>query len=249
MAGALEGKSALITGGTSGMGLATAQRFVAEGAKVTVTGGSQESVAVAKAELGETAQIIRSDGANAEDITGLLAEIRAHYGTLDVLFLNAGIARFAPVAATEIAEFDRQIALNCRGVWLGLQAAIPMLSDGASVIVTTSIANRSGAPNAGAYAASKAAAAQIVRTAAKELAGRAIRVNALSPGPIDTPIIDKLGLPPEQLEGLRGQIASSVALGRFGRPEEIAATALFLASDEASFITGQEIIVDGGASL
>lgn len=245
----LEDKTALITGGTSGMGLATARRFMAEGAKVTLTGSSAASVAAARSELGDAAQVLQSDAADEVATKALFEHIESAYGRLDVLYLNAGIAKFAPIDQAGTGEFDQQMNINLRGVWLGLKAAIPLLADGASVIVTTSMANSKGSPNAGIYAASKAAAAQLVRTAAVELSARSIRVNAISPGPIDTPIISKLGLPPEKQQAMSEQIAAKVPLGRFGRPEEIASVALFLASAEASFIQGQEIVVDGGASL
>lgn len=245
----LQDKVALLTGGTSGIGLATARRFIDEGAIVTVTGSSEESVAQARSELGDAATILVSDTADEAQTEALFEQIRQAHGRLDVLFLNAGIARFAPIAAGALADFERQVQVNIRGVWLGLKAAIPLLSDGASVVVTTSIANSKGSPNAGVYAATKAAATQLVRTAAVELLPRSIRVNAISPGPIDTPIMAKLGLSAEQQQAMIAQIAAKVPLGRRGRPAEIASVALFLASDEASFIQGQEIVVDGGTCL
>ncbi len=249
MTSVLKDKIALVTGGTSGIGLATARRFIDEGAVVTVTGTSQNSVLQARSELGEDATAIVSNAADEAQIQNLFEQIREKHGRLDILFLNAGIARFAPIEHAPLSDFDQQVAVNFRGVWLGLKAAIPLLSDGASVIVTTSIANTAGTPGAGAYGATKAAVAQLVRNAATELSARSIRVNAISPGPIDTPIMDKLGMSAEQLDAMIEDMSAKVPLGRRGTPSEIASVALFLASNEASYIQGQEIVVDGGMSL
>lgn len=242
----LQDKVAVITGGTTGIGFAAAKRFADEGAKVIVTGRNPETLEAARAELADRAQIVASDAAKEEDILALLERVKEQHGKIDVLFLNAGVARFIPWEETSVEEFDRQFAINVRGPWLAIKHASPLLADGASVIATTSVVNRLGMAGASVYSATKAALAQLVRNAAAELAPRGIRVNAVSPGPIETPIFSKMGAPPEQLEqmaeGLRGQ----VPLGRFGRAEEVANLALFLASDESSYVQGQELAVDGG---
>ena len=242
----LENKIALITGGTSGIGLSTAKRFIAEGATVILTGTNPDTLQVAQAELGEKAEVIASDASKEEDVERLFTEVKKKHGKIDILFLNAGIARFAPWEEHSVADFDLQFAINVKGPWLAIKYAIPILSDGASIITTTSAVNQMGSPHTSAYAATKAALRQLVRTAAVELSPRGIRVNAVSPGPIETPIFGKLGMPPEQLQQMASGFQAQIPLARFGKPEEIANTVLFLASDESSFIQGQEIVVDGG---
>lgn len=245
----LKGKVAVITGGTTGIGLASAKRFVAEGAKVILTGTNPKTLEAARSELGDSAAVIPSDASKEQDVKSLFEQVVREYGKIDVLFLNAGIVRFAPWEHHSVEDFDRQFAINVRGPWLAIKYGIAALNDGASVIATTSVANQMGNPNSSAYAASKAALRQLVRSAAAELSPRGIRVNAVSPGPIETPILGKTGAPPEQLEQMVKQIQSQVALGRFGKAEEVANVALFLASDESSFVQGQEFVVDGGTTL
>ena len=245
----LSNKVAVITGGTSGIGLSTAKRFVDEGATVIVTGTNPESLEVARKELGESAQVIASDAANSEDVQALFEQVAKEHGKIDVLYLNAGIARFSPWEHHSVDDFDKQFAINVKGPWLAIKFGIPVLNDGASVIVTTSAVNQMAVPNASAYAATKAALRQLVRTAAAELSPRGIRVNAVSPGPIETPIFGKLGIPQENLDELTTQFTSQVPLGRIGQADEVANVALFLASDEASYVQGQEFGVDGGISI
>lgn len=242
----LSGKIALITGGTTGIGLATARTFLREGATVIVTGRNPETLEAARAELGEGAEVLASDAGDADAIRALFAHIHDRYGRLDVLFLNAGVARFAPWAEHSLADFDLQFAVNVRGPWLAIQAALPLLSPGASVLVNTSVVNQMGMPGASAYAASKAALRSLVRTAAAELGPRGVRVNAVSPGPVDTPIYGKLGLTAEAVTAFAEGVQSQIPLGRFGRSEELAQAALFLASPESSFVHGAELAVDGG---
>jgi len=249
MAERLKGKVAVITGGTTGIGFATAKRFVDEGAKVVLTGTNPETLEKARSQLNGSADVIESDASNEQDVKALFKEVVDKHGSIDVLFLNAGIARFAPWDQHSEDDFDRQFAINVKGPWLAIKHAIPVLEDGASVIATTSVANKMGMPGSSAYSATKAALQQMVRTAAAELSPRGIRVNAVSPGPIETPIFEKAGMPAEEMQQMAEGIQSQVALGRFGKSEEVANVALFLASDESSYVQGQEFVVDGGMTI
>lgn len=242
----LENRVALITGGTTGIGLATAKRFAAEGARVVVTGRNAETLAAARRELDGRVEVVESDAGDERQIAELFQRIARSHERLDVLFLNAGIARFAPLPDAPLADFDAMWEVNVRGPWLALKHALPLLSEGAAVIVNTSVANRKGMPGTAAYAATKAALRAVVRAAAAELASRKVRVNAVSPGPIETPIFGKIGLPPQALSDFQKDIPGRVPLGRFGTADEVASVAVFLASGESSFITGSEIAVDGG---
>ncbi|HEU0106279.1 MAG TPA: SDR family oxidoreductase [Vicinamibacteria bacterium] len=242
----LENKVALITGGTTGIGLATAKRFAAEGARVIVTGRNRETLEAARKELGDRAEVIESDAGDERQIAQLFEGLAKTHRRLDVLFLNAGIAKFAPLAEASVKDFDAMWTLNVRGPWLALKHALPLLAEGANVIVNTSVVNQKGLPGAAAYAATKAALRAVVRGAATELAGRKIRVNAISPGPIETPIFGKLGLSKNAADDFLKDAATRIPLGRIGAADEVAGAAVFLASADASFITGSEIAVDGG---
>jgi NAD(P)-dependent dehydrogenase (short-subunit alcohol dehydrogenase family) len=246
MARRLEGRIALITGGTTGIGLASAKRFAEEGAQVIVTGRNPETLALARRALDGRVQVVESDAGDERQVAELFASIARSHGRLDVLFLNAGIARFAPLAEASVSDFDAMWDVNVRGPWLALKHALPILAEGAAVIINTSVAGQKGMAGTSAYAATKAALRAIVRTAAGELAGRNVRVNAISPGPIETPIFEKMGLPAQELEAFRQDVPTRVPLGRFGAADEVASAAAFLASKEASFITGTELAVDGG---
>jgi len=242
----LENKVALITGGTTGIGLATAKRFAAEGARVVVTGRNRETLEAARKELGDRAEVVESDAGDEKQIAQLFEGLARTHRRLDVLFLNAGIAKFAPLAEASVKDFDAMWTLNVRGPWLALKHALPLLSEGATVIVNSSVVNQKGLAGAAAYAATKAAVRAVVRGAATELAARKIRVNAISPGPIETPIFGKMGLSQNAADEFLKDAATRIPLGRIGAADEVAGAAVFLASADASFITGSEIAVDGG---
>ena len=246
MSGKLQDKVAVITGGTTGIGFATAKRFVDEGAKVVLTGTNPKTLEMARSELNGSAEVVASDASKGQDIQALFEQVIEKHGKIDVLFLNAGIARFAPWEQHTEEDFDRQFEINVKGPWLAIKHAIPVLKQGASIIATTSVANQMGMPGSSAYGATKAALQQLVRTAAAELSPRGIRVNAVSPGPIETPIFEKTGMPAQDMQQMAAGIQNQVALGRFGKSEEVANVATFLASDESSYVQGQEFVVDGG---
>jgi NAD(P)-dependent dehydrogenase (short-subunit alcohol dehydrogenase family) len=242
----LGGKVAVVTGGNSGIGLASAKRLHEEGARVVITGRDPRTLDAAVSAIGVGTVALQSDASKLEDIERLFSVVASKVGRIDVLFANAGIAKFAPYSASQAALFDELFATNVRGLYFTLQKAIPHLNDGASVILNTSVAASKGTENMGIYAATKAAVRSFARTAATELKERNIRVNAVAPGPIATPIFGRTGLTAEQIEGFKAGISSRVPLGRIGRPEEVAGAVAFLASDDASYITGIELNVDGG---
>jgi NAD(P)-dependent dehydrogenase (short-subunit alcohol dehydrogenase family) len=244
----LEGKTALITGGTTGIGLATAKRFMQEGARLAVTGRNEETMKEAKRQLGEAVTVIRSDAGNVADQAALAAQLGASFGKLDVVFINAGTGTFQPIEAIEAEEFDRQFAINVKGPLFLLKALSPLLNSPSSVILNASIAGSLGMPNTAIYAATKAALLAAMRVSAAEWAERNIRVNAISPGPITTPIYGKLGLPPDVVAAFGEQMRQSVPMKRFGDANEVANVAMFLASSDSSYVTGTEINVDGGRS-
>jgi NAD(P)-dependent dehydrogenase (short-subunit alcohol dehydrogenase family) len=242
----LEGKVAVVTGGNSGIGLESAKRLHAEGARVLVAGRNARTLDAAVSGIGAGTLAVQADVSKLEDIDRLFSVVRSKLGKIDVLFANAGIAKFAPYTDSQEALFDELFAINVKGVYFTLQKAIPQLNDGASVILNTSVVSSKGTENLGIYAATKAAVRSFARTAARELQGRNIRVNAVAPGPIATPIFGRSGLTNEQIEGFKEDIAARVPMRRIGRPEEIAGAVAFLASEDASYITGVELNVDGG---
>lgn len=244
----LENKVALITGGNSGIGLATAKLFAAERAQVIITGRRKEAVEAAVQELGSGVTGKLAEASNLGDTRRLIEDIKKDHDKIDVLVINAGVAPFASLADTDEASFDKAFDINVKGLFFTLQAALPLLKAGSSVILTSSVVQKAGFPGAIAYAASKAAVRSIGQTAALELAERGIRVNVLSPGPIETPIFGKAGLSNEALDDVAKDIASKIPLGRFGQAEEMAKVALFLASDASSYVTGADIQADGGYS-
>ena len=249
MAGQLNGKVAVITGGTTGIGFATAKRFIDEGAQVVLTGTNPKTLEAARLELGNSAEVIASDASNEKDIQSLFKQVMEKHGKIDVLFLNAGIARFAPWEEHSVDDFDRQFAINVKGPWLAIKHAIAVLKEGSAIIATTSVANQVGMAGSSAYGATKAALQQLVQIAAAELSPRGIRVNAVSPGPIETPIFAKTGMSEAEMQEMAVGMQSKIPLGRFGRSEEVANAVLFLASDESSYVQGQELVVDGGMTI
>ena len=242
----LKGKVAVITGATSGMGLDTAKLFLENGAKVVITGRSQDKLDVLKNDLHGDFALVRADAASVNDTKELLKTTAAKFGKIDILFLNAGIFQAAPLGHITEAFIDQIYDINFKGPVMTLSLALDHLNDGASVLFNTSVSNVKGMPGVSIYGSSKAALRSAVRTFAVELAPRSIRVNAISPGPIETPIWTKTNLNEEQIEGFASGVSAQVPLGRFGKGDEVARTALFLASSAASFITGAEIPVDGG---
>jgi NAD(P)-dependent dehydrogenase (short-subunit alcohol dehydrogenase family) len=242
----LQGKVAVITGGSSGQGLAAAKRFVEEGAFVYIFARRQDELDKAIASIGRSVVAMRGDVSNLADLDRLYAKVASEKGKIDILFAAAGIVDPQPLAEMTEKSFDRQFSVNTRGLAFTVKKALPLLNDGASIILVTSIAESKGIPGLGAYSATKAAVGSFVRTWTAELKDRRIRVNAICPGPIDTPIFEQVAPTKEGADQRRAQDAAAVAFGRLGRPEEIASTALFLASDEASFIAGVDLRVDGG---
>lgn len=238
----LQGKVAVITGGSSGIGLATAKRFVAEGAYVFITGRRQSELNVAIAEIGTNVTGVQGDVANLDDLDRLFRAVKAKKGEIDILFANAGIGEFLPIGDITPEHFDKTFGVNVRGTLFTVQKALPLFRDGGSIILTGSIASIKGIPAFGVYSATKAAIRSFVRTWTLELKDRRIRANVISPGTIDTPILEPL--PKEAI----AQIIASVPMARMGQPDEIAKAALFLASDDASFITGIELFADGGVA-
>ncbi|MCF8248003.1 MAG: SDR family oxidoreductase [Saprospiraceae bacterium] len=245
----LSGKTAVITGGTSGIGFATAQLFLKEGAKVIITGRNPQAVEEAVINLGTGAHGIVSDTANMAHVNELPERIKAISTKVDVLFVNAGVGLFAPFEQTDEALFDANLDINFKGAFFTVQKLLPLLPDGASVILNTTILVHSGLATASAYSASKGALLSLGKTLAIELAERKIRVNCIAPGPITTPLYGKMGMPEDALNEFAAGVQAKVPLKTFGQPEHIAQTALFLASSDSAYVTGAEISVDGGKSM
>jgi len=245
----LQGKRALITGGTSGIGLETARAFLREGARLAITGTRPATLDAARAELGSDVLVLSSDAGDVASQKALAETVRGAFGGLDVLFVNAGIAELRPVEQWDEAAFDRSMALNLKGPFFLIQSLLPILGNPASIVINGSVNAHVGMPNTSVYGATKAAILSLTRTLSGELVSRGVRVNAISPGPIETPLYSKLGLSDADLKTVSASIQSQVPLGRFGHPREIASAAVFLASDESAFMVGSEILIDGGLSL
>src|SRR5262245_35510672 len=242
----LEGKIALVTGGSTGIGLATARRFVEEGAYVFITGRRDEELTAAVKEIGRNVTSVRGDVSNLADLDRLFAQIKRDKDRLDVLFANAGIAKYAPLGKVTEELYDSIFDINVKGVLFTVQKALPLLADGASIILNASIVASKGLAANSVYSATKAAVRSFARTWTTDLKQRRIRVNAVSPGSTDTPGLNGLLASSQVGEERRRMIATMVPLGRFGTPDEIAKAVVFLASDDASYITGTELFVDGG---
>ena len=242
----LDGKVSLVTGGTSGIGLATANALAKEGAYVYITGRRERELTTAVQQIGKSATGVRGDVSNAQDLDRLFAQIREDKGRLDILFANAGIARYAALGNITEELYDSIFNVNVKGVLFTAQKALPLMPEGASIILNASVVASKGLSSNSVYSATKAAIRSFARTWTTDLKHRAIRVNAISPGTIDTPGLSDLLASAEAGEQRRKMVASAIPLGRFGRPDEVAKAVVFLASDESSYITGAEIFVDGG---
>ena len=250
----LQNKVAVITGGNSGIGFATAQEFIAEGAQVVITGRNAAAVQEAAAQLGSQAVGVVSDAASMADLQQLAGQVRAHHAQIDVLFVNAGVSYAAPIAQVDEAHFDAQFNINVKGVYFTMQQLLPLMRDGGSIILNASATARKAFPGISVYAATKAAVVALARNFSLELLDRRIRVNAISPGPVATPINPKMfaqmGMSAEAADQAAAQAAGSYAdavpMKRVGQPREIATIATFLASDDSSFVIGEEIVAGGG---
>ncbi len=245
----LSGKIALVTGGSSGIGLATAKRFVTEGAYVFISGRREAELDAAVKEIGSNATAVRSDVANLADLDRLFDTIKQQKGRLDILFANAGGGEFVPLEQVTEAHFDKYFGINVKGTLFTVQKALPLMPAGAAIVINGSMVSIKGFPAFGVYSATKAALRSFARTWSVDLKGRNIRVNVVSPGTVITPgYKDQLGLTDEQIAEMKAQAAATTPLGRVGTPDEIAKTVVFLASDDSSYVTGIELFVDGGAA-
>ncbi|MBI5120548.1 MAG: SDR family oxidoreductase [Rhodospirillales bacterium] len=242
----LEGKVAVITGGNSGMGLETAKRFAKEGARVAILGRDPSTLDKAVAEIGHDVLAVKGDVSNLSDLDAFYARVKSAFGKIDILFANAGVGGMAPLGAITEEHFDRLIGINLKGVVFTVQKALPLMPDGSSIILNSSIAARKGMEAFSIYSATKAAVRSLARGWTTDLRARRIRVNSISPGPIQTPIFGKMGLTEEQIAGFGQAITPQIPQGRFGGGDEIAGAALFLASDDSSYVSGIDLCVDGG---
>lgn len=245
----LDGKVAVITGGSTGIGLATAQRFVSEGAYVYITGRRQSELDAAVRRIGENVTSVPGDVTNMADLDRLYATVQRQHGRIDILFANAGVAQFAPLGAISEEHFDTTFNINVKGLLFTVQKALPLLRDGGSIILTASTAGVQGGAALSVYSATKAAIRSFARSWTVDLKARQIRVNVVAPGPINTPALDGLGWETkEEAERFRAYVATTVPMERLGDPDEVAKAVMFLASDESSFSTGSELFVDGGVA-
>jgi NAD(P)-dependent dehydrogenase (short-subunit alcohol dehydrogenase family) len=244
----LKDKRALITGGTSGIGLATAREFVQEGARVAITGMNPKTLEEARQQLGNDVLVISSDASDVAAQKALAQAVRKSFGSLDILFVNAGIAEMRPLGQWDEAAYDRSFNINLKGPFFLIQELLPVFANPASIVINGSVNAHIGMPNTTVYAATKSAMLSLVRTVSGELISRGIRANAVSPGPISTPLYSKLGLSEGELKSAAASLERQVPAGRFGTPSEIAKAVVFLASDESAFTIGSELLIDGGMS-
>jgi NAD(P)-dependent dehydrogenase (short-subunit alcohol dehydrogenase family) len=242
----LEGKVAVITGGNSGIGLATARRFVAEGARIFITGRRQAELDEAVRQIGRNVTGVPGDVANLADLDRLFATVKQQQGHLDVLFANAGVPALAPLGEITEEHFEKVFHINVKGLLFTVQKALPLFTDGGSIILNASIVASKGLEAISVYSATKAAVRSFARCWTTDLRHRQIRVNVISPGYTETPIFNKAGLTPERVDALKVSFTAAVPLGRMGRPDEVAKAAVFLASDDSSYVAGIELFVDGG---
>jgi NAD(P)-dependent dehydrogenase (short-subunit alcohol dehydrogenase family) len=242
----LDGKVAVVTGGNSGIGLATAKRFVAEGAHVFITGRRQAELDAAVSQIGKNVRGVQGDVSNLADLDRLYATVKQQKGRVDVLFANAGLGEFVPLGEITEAHFDKTFGVNVKGTLFTVQKALPLMPDGASIVMNGSMVSVKGMPAFGVYAATKAALRSFARTWSVDLKSRKIRVNVVSPGTVITPGYKSAGLSDEQIAKIEAEAAAATPLGRAGTPDEIAKAVVFLASDESSYVTGIELFVDGG---
>jgi len=247
--GALAGRTAVVTGGASGIGLAAARAFAAEGAQVIITGRRRQALDEAVARIDRGAIGIEGDVADLAHHEVVAAEVRRWFGKLDIYMANAGMNTIQPTAEVSVADYDAQFAVNTRGVFFGVQTMAPLMRDGGAIILTGSLASDKVLEGHAVYAGSKAALGGFARNWALEFSPRRIRVNVLSPGPTETPILEKLGIPAEAREAFDRSMAEAIPLGRMAHADELGRAALFLASDASSFITGMNLRVDGGMAL
>ncbi len=244
-----EGKVAVVTGGNSGIGLGAAKAFAREGASVVVTGRDPASLKAAEKEIGHGALALKADATRLADLDAAMATIRERFKKIDALFVNAGIGKFVPFEQVTEAFFDETMAVNFKGVFFTVHKALPLLTRGAAVVLNASINAHKGMPGTTVYGATKAAVVNLAKTLSADLVGRGIRVNAISPGPVQSALLTRAGLPQAQLKETTDWIKSQVPLKRFADPEEIAQAVLYLCSDASSFILGAEIVIDGGMTL
>lgn len=244
----LKGKVAVVTGGNSGIGLAAAKRLQEEGARVAISGRSRQTLDEAVRSAGNGMFAVQADVVKLEDIERLYQTVVQKLGRIDVLFVNAGVGKFVPITETSESLYDEIFDTDMKGAYFSVQKALPYMNDGGSIILNASVADRKGLPGTTVYSAAKAGLRSLARTTAAELVPRGIRVNVVSPGPIETPIFDRAttGVPQEEREQIKRQLVDAVPMKRLGRPEEVAGVVAFLASSDASYITGEEINVDGG---
>ena len=241
----LKDKVAVITGGNSGMGRAMAKTFQDEGAKVVVLGRNAKTLEETAKELGDGALTVQGDVGKLADLDDLFAKVKAKFGRVDVLAVNAGIAEFGPIDKVDEATFDKSCGINFKGAYFTIQKALPLMSKGGSIFLTSSNVHSKGFPGTSVYSATKAAVRNLARTLAAELAPKGIRVNTLSPGPIDTPIFYRMGMPKEEADKMKEGFGAQTPLGRVGSPEEMAKAALFLASEDSSYTTASDLVADG----